>query len=160
AFAVTYSVRFIHTVFFGPKPVDLPREPHEPPHWMRLPIELLVLICLIVGIVPSLTVGPYLHTAVVAVLGERTPSYSLVVWHGFNTPLVMSLVALAGGIVLYALLRRHLGTWEDGTPFLRNLKGQRIFERILVTISWRWARWMEAKFGTRKLQPQLRRSEE
>src|SRR5690606_39858807 len=31
AFAVAYSLRFIHAVFFGPKPVDLPREPHEPP---------------------------------------------------------------------------------------------------------------------------------
>src|SRR5690606_15637077 len=41
-------------------------------------------------------------------------------------------------------------------PYLRNLKGQRIFERILVTISWRMARWAEANFGTRRLQPQLR----
>src|SRR5690606_24887090 len=60
ALAVAYSLRFIHTVFFGPKPVGLPKEPHEPPHWMRLPIELLVLICLIVGIIPGVTVGPYL----------------------------------------------------------------------------------------------------
>ncbi|MBI1619519.1 monovalent cation/H+ antiporter subunit A [Aquamicrobium zhengzhouense] len=156
AFAVTYSVRFIHTVFFGPKPVDLPKIPHEPPHWMRLPIELLVLICLIVGMVPSITVGPYLHTAVVAVLGSETPEYSLAVWHGFNTPLVMSVIALVGGILLYFALNNYLATCEDGTPFLRNLKGQRIFERILVTISWRWARWIEANLGTRRLQPQLR----
>ncbi len=156
AFAVTYSVRFIHTVFFGPKPVDLPHEPHEPPHWMRMPIELLVLICLIVGIVPGLTVGPYLHVAVESVLGDRTPYYSLSVWHGFNLPLVMSIIALVAGVLLYLSLRRYLATCEDGTPFLRDLKGQRIFERILVTISWRMARWAEAKVGTRRLQPQLR----
>src|SRR5690606_22406481 len=95
AFAVTYSVRFIHTVFFGPKPVDLPREPHEPPHWMRRPIELLVIICVVVGIVPALSIGGMLDTAVVAVLGENTPAYSLAVWHGFTTPLLMSIVALA-----------------------------------------------------------------
>ena len=29
-FAVAYSLRFIHDVFFGPPPTDLPREPHEP----------------------------------------------------------------------------------------------------------------------------------
>jgi multicomponent K+:H+ antiporter subunit A len=156
AFAVTYSVRFIHTVFFGPKPVDLSRVPHEPPHWMRLPIELLVLICLIVGIVPGITIGPFLNTAVVSVLGDRTPEYSLAVWHGFNTPLLMSLIALGGGAALYLILKNYLATCEDGTPFLRNLKGQRIFERIIVTISWRWARWMEANLGTRRLQPQLR----
>ena len=41
-FSVAYSLRFIHGVFFGPPPVNLPRTPHEPPRWMRFPIELLV----------------------------------------------------------------------------------------------------------------------
>ena len=30
-FSVAYSLRFIHGVFFGPAPSDLPRTPHEPP---------------------------------------------------------------------------------------------------------------------------------
>ncbi|WP_028035415.1 monovalent cation/H+ antiporter subunit A [Chelativorans sp. J32] len=156
AFAVTYSVRFIHSVFFGPKATDLPREPHEPPHWMRLPIELLVLACLLVGVIPGLTIGPYLHTAIVSVLREETPEYSLSIWHGFNLPLLMSLIALVGGILLYAALRRYLAHCEEDPPGLRGLRGQRIFERILVTVSWRWARWLEAHLGTRRLQPQLR----
>src|SRR5690606_35065513 len=133
--------------FFGPAPTELPREPHEPPHWMRLPIELLVLICLIVGIIPGITVGPYLHTAVVSVLGERTPSYSLAIWHGVTTPLVMSLIALAGGIAIYLLLRGYLAHCEDGPPGLRNLRGQRIFERLMVTFTWRMARWVESSLG-------------
>lgn len=156
AFAVTYSIRFIHAVFFGPKAKDLPREPHEPPHWMRLPIELLVLGCLLVGIIPGLTVGPYLHTAVVSVLGDRTPEYSLSVWHGFNLPLIMSSIAFFAGILLYLALRHYLATAPEDPPGLRWLKGQRIFDRVLVTVSWRWARWIEANFGTRRLQPQLR----
>ncbi|MGV8711585.1 MAG: monovalent cation/H+ antiporter subunit A [Nitrosomonas sp.] len=155
AFAVTYSVRFIHTVFFGPKPTGLSREPHEPPHWMRVPIEFLVLACLIVGTIPSLSIGPYLHTAVVSVLRERTPEYNLAVWHGINTPLIMSITALAGGVLLYLMLRNYLTRCEDGLPGIRNFKGQRIFERLLVTISWRWALWMEEFLGTRRLQPQL-----
>ncbi|MGO4840993.1 monovalent cation/H+ antiporter subunit A, partial [Rhizobiaceae sp. 2RAB30] len=138
----TYSVRFIHAVFFGPRPVDLPREPHEPPHWMRFPIELLVLACLIVGIIPGLSIGPYLHLAVVSVLGDRTPDYSLAVWHGFNTPLIMSMIATVGGVVLYMLLKRYLAHCEPDPPGLRGVIGQRIFERILVTVSWRWARWV------------------
>src|SRR5690606_37483386 len=36
------------------------------------------------------------------------------------------------------------------------LKGQRIFERTMVTVSWKWARFVESLFGTRRLQPQLR----
>ena len=58
-FTVAYSLRFIRDVFFGPPPTDLPRMPHEPPFLMRLPAELLVLACLVVGIVPAVTVGPF-----------------------------------------------------------------------------------------------------
>src|SRR5690606_22270858 len=61
-FSVAYSLRFI-SVFFGKLPDDLPKEPHEPPRWMRFPVELLVLLCLVVGIIPGISAGPYLHQA-------------------------------------------------------------------------------------------------
>ena len=155
-FSVAYSLRFIYKVFFGPPPTDLPRQPHEPPRWMRFPIEFLVLACLVVGIVPGRTVGPILDSAVHAVLGARTPVYSLAVWHGITWPLLMSGVALVGGIVLYLLLRRYLLGRVDGVPLLRHLDSQRIFEQILVAVSWRWARRLEDMLGTRRLQPQMR----
>ncbi|MQY48054.1 monovalent cation/H+ antiporter subunit A [Rhizobiales bacterium RZME27] len=157
AFSVAYSLRFIHTVFFGKPPVDLPKPaPHEPPRWMRFPIEILVVICLIVGIAPSLSIGPFLHVAVTSVLGDATPEYSLSIWHGFNLPLIMSMVALVAGAMIYFVLRRYLASCADGPPVFRRLRGQRIFERILVEVSWRWARLAEQRLGTRKLQPQLR----
>ncbi|MBO1905857.1 monovalent cation/H+ antiporter subunit A [Microvirga sp. 3-52] len=156
AFSVAYSLRFIHGVFFGPPATDLPRTPHEPPHWMRFPIEFLVLACLLVGILPAMTIKPFLSTAVRAVLGPDTPYYSLAIWHGFNEPLLMSVIALIGGIALYWALQRHLKKGIDGPPLVRHLKGQRIFERVLVTLSWKWARSLERLFGTQRLQPQLR----
>jgi multicomponent K+:H+ antiporter subunit A len=156
AFAVAYSLRFIHSTFFGPPPTDLPHEPHEPPFWMRFPILLLVLTCLVVGILPGYTIGPYLHTAVVSVLGAATPEYSLAIWHGFNLPLIMSLGALVCGVIFFYCLKTYLATSEEGPPYFRRLQGQRIFERVMASISWRWARFLEAKLGTRRLQPQLR----
>ena len=156
AFSVTYSLRFIHGVFFGPPATDLPRKPHEPPHWMRFPIELLVLVCLLVGILPAMTIKPFLSTAVRAVLGPDTPYYSLAIWHGFNEPLVMSMIALSCGILLYWLLQGYLAKGIEGPPLVRHLKGQRIFERVLVEVSWRWARSLERLLGTQRLQPQLR----
>ncbi|ETS14855.1 hypothetical protein Q649_00252 [Bartonella quintana JK 73] len=154
-FSVTYSVRFIHGVFLGPKPINLPKTPHEPPHFMRLPMEFLVFICLAVGILPNFTIGPILDNAVVSVLGPMTTPYSLVVWHGFNTPLMMSFVALLGGGLLYAVGHRYFLSCDDGAPFFRHLKGPRIFERILVIISWKWARAVESALSTRCLQIQL-----
>ena len=156
AFAVAYSIRFIHSVFFGPPPQDLPQIPHEPPFWMRFPIMLLVFTCLVVGIFPDQTVGPILHTAAASVLGPNMPVYTLAVWHGFNTPLLMSVIALIAGVMLYLALRKYLAYCEEGPPYFRRIKGQRIFDDVLVTVSWRWARTIEQRLGTRALQPQLR----
>ena len=155
-FTVAYSVRFISSTFFGAPPHDLPRKPHEPPRWMRRPIETLVALCLLIGIIPNLTIGPFLKSAVISVLGENTPYYSLSVWHGFNLPLIMSIIAMIGGVILYELLKNYLATSEDGPPLFRHLQGKRIFERVLVTLSWNWARKAETFLSTRRLQPQLR----
>jgi len=155
-FSVAYSLRFIHGAFFGPPATDLPRQPHEPPTWMRFPVEILVLACIMVGLLPAATIGPFLDIAARSVLGAATPTYSLAVWHGINAPLVMSMFALAGGVGLYLALHRHLQTGIEGVPFLRRFRGQRMFERTMVFVSWRMARWLERFTGTRRLQPQLR----
>jgi len=156
AFSVAYSLRFIHSTFFGPDPAGLTRTPHEPPGWMRLPVEILVLTCIMVGLLPAATVGPYLDIAARAVLGTTTPDYSLAVWHGVNLPLVMSMVALAAGAGIYLALHRRLQEGMDGPPLIRRLDARRMFEQAMVTISWRLARRLERLFGTQRLQPQLR----
>ena len=155
-FSVAYSLRFIHGVFFGPRPEGLPREPHEPPRWMRFPMELLVAACLLVGVLPGLTVGPILDAAVTSILGVRAPQYSLAVWHGVTTPLLMSMAALAGGAALYVMLKGYLSRGRDTTPLLPPVEGRRVFDVVLVTLSWRWARVVQQALGTRRLQPQLR----
>jgi multicomponent K+:H+ antiporter subunit A len=153
-FTVAYSLRFIRDVFFGPPPKDLPKTPQEPPFLMRLPAELLVLACLVVGIIPAMTIGPLLESAVRAVMGGAIPSYSLAVWHGFTPELLMSFVAICGGVGVYSVLRSHLLV-SDGAPLLRHINGQRIFERVMVTLSWRLARWLQGVLGTQRLQPQM-----
>ena len=154
AFSVLYSLRFIHQTFFGPAPTNLPRAPGEAPLWMRVPIEILVLACLLVGIVPAATIGPFLATAVQSVLGEDTPTYSLAVWHGFNRTLFMSVSALVLGAIGYLLFRDALNR-RDGAPLIRHLKGRKIFEACLAVIV-SAARGLERLLGTRRLQPQLR----
>jgi multicomponent K+:H+ antiporter subunit A len=110
--SVAYSLRFIHDVFFNDHPIDLPKVPHEPPRFMRLPVEALVLICLAVGLVPAYTIGPVLALAAQAALfgapGAALPAYKLAIWHGFNLPLLMSAIALGGGILLYFSLQRFV----------------------------------------------------
>src|SRR5690606_27587003 len=105
-FSVAYSVRFIHDVFFNGEPVGLPRKPHEPPRYMRIPMEVLVALCLLVGIAPGWTVSGILHVAGGSVLGGTLPEFNLAIWHGFNLPLLMSRIAFGGGILIYFMRKR------------------------------------------------------
>jgi multicomponent K+:H+ antiporter subunit A len=155
-FTVAYSVRFIHGVFLGPAPAGLPRTPQEPPRWMRVPIDVLVLLCVVVGVFPAFTIGPPLGVAVGAVLGSATPAYSLTPWHGFTVPFLMSVIALVGGLVLFLALRRKLDVWDGGAPLLPPVDGGRMFDALLVTVSWRWARTLTRWVDSQRLQPQLR----
>ena len=152
-FGVAYSLRFI-SVFFG-APRELPRDAHEPPHWMRFPVELLVLTCLVVGIAPGVSIEPLLHIAVLAVLGEQAPVYDLALWHGFNLPLAMSLVALVCGVLLYVVLRRHFALQQrERVPLLHRFNGANAYEATMQQLT-RAAEWLLQRIGTRRLQQQL-----
>jgi len=154
-FAVVYSLRFSYDVFFGPAPDGLPRAPEEPPRWMRVPIDLLVLACFVVGVVPALAIGPALAAAARPVVGGALPEYDLALWHGLNAPFVMSLVAIGGGLVCHRLMR---GQQRRGrlirVPLLEGLSGRRVFEGLLVGLT-RLSRRALRRVATRRLQPQM-----
>jgi multicomponent K+:H+ antiporter subunit A len=142
-FAVAYSLRFIHDVFFNGEPIDLPNyPPHEPPRYMKIPVEILVFLCLLVGIVPAYTVAPLLATAVFATLGGDVPTYSLAIWHGFNLPLLMSFIALFGGILVY-VFRQPLFRWYAGLP---SVDAKLLFEQAVqawVKLCSVFTQWLE-----------------
>jgi multicomponent K+:H+ antiporter subunit A len=153
-FGVAYSLRFI-SVFFGQPTPQMPAEIHEAPRWMLLPVEFLVLLCLVVGVLPAMTVGLILQHAVQAVLGDQTPDYSLALWHGFNTPLLMSIVALIGGIALYFALCRWVKLkYTDDVPGLPKLDGAKLFDRNMFLL-FRFSGWLTGRTGTQRLQSQI-----
>ena len=124
AFGVAYSLRFVHDTFFGQGPVRVEKEVHEPPRFMRIPVEILVVLCLAVGVAPALTIAPVLHAAAEGVLGDRVPAYSLAIWHGFNVPLMMSLVGLVAGVGLYFGIRKLIDLY--GVSY--DSRGRRAYE--------------------------------
>ncbi|KJZ52217.1 monovalent cation/H+ antiporter subunit A [Pseudomonas marginalis] len=154
-FSVAYALRFTVDVFFGPPATNLPHTPHEPPRWMRAPVELLVFTCLLVGIFPAQVVGSILAAAALPVVGGVLPEYSLAIWHGWNAPMIMSLVAMSGGVVLYLLLRKQLklGRFKY-PPIISYFNGKRGFERSLVVMM-RGVRRIEKRISTKRLQTQL-----
>ncbi|MBU2872354.1 monovalent cation/H+ antiporter subunit A [Colwellia sp. E2M01] len=133
AFSVAYSARFIHDVFFNGDPIDLPKQPHEPPRYMRVPIEILVALCLIVGIFPNFVVDDILVSASHAVLGGYVPEFKVALWHGFNLPLLMSAFAVMGGILIYTQ-RRYLFLFQASLP---TVNAKKSFDNaIYVLIKW------------------------
>ncbi len=131
-FGVAYSLRFVHETFFGQGPRGLEEMPHEPPRWMKIPVEVLVVVCLAVGILPAYTVAPLLDTAARSLLGEQMPYYSLAIWHGWNWPLVMSLAGMVGGLVLYLVLCRTVNLHA----ITRRATGKRLFQmKLEATLS-------------------------
>ena len=111
-FSVAYSLRFVHDVFFNGKPVGLTKTPHEPPRFMKIPVDLLVIICLAVGILPMFTVAPILFVAVEGTLQTTPPEYSLAIWHGLNLPLTMSIIALVVGTLIYFNRKKLISNYE------------------------------------------------
>ncbi|MBL1270950.1 MAG: monovalent cation/H+ antiporter subunit A [Oceanospirillales bacterium] len=142
-FAVAYSARFIHDVFFNGKPVDLPiYPPHEPPRYMKFPVEILVFVCIMVGVFPTISVGPLLFSAASATLGGDVPDYQLAVLHGFNLPLLMSFLAFFGGLLMYSQRQRFF----DFHARFREIDGKAVFEAVVsefVDLAHRFTAWIE-----------------
>ena len=140
--SVTYSIRFVRDTFFGPARDSYPRPPHEPSRGLRLPVEILVVVCVAVGLMPTTFAGPIVATAGAAVVGGQLPHYELALWHGFNTPLVMSLLALAGGGLLYSG-RARLFAFRAPMP---RVVAKNLYDRALARL------FRQARLLTRTLQ--------
>jgi multicomponent K+:H+ antiporter subunit A len=159
ALSVAYSMRFVHDVFFNGEPVGLPKTPHEPPLFMRLPVLLLVTLCVAVGLAPALIVGPTLAVAAQAALhglpGLPLPDYKLALWHGLNLPLLMSLVAVAGGTLLYFGLQRFINLHRIVHLPLGLKRGGRDAFRALTQASYEASRGLTGALATGSLQRYL-----
>lgn len=129
-FAVAYSARFIHDVFFNGKPRNLPiYPPHEPPRYMKIPVEILVVACILVGVFPAFSVGPLLNAAASATLAGEVPDYGLAVFHGFNLPLMMSVAAFVGGLIMYSQRQKFF----DFHARFKEIDEKAVFEAV---VSW------------------------
>ena len=157
-FAVAYSVRLVHGVFFdGALGEQVPnKEGHEPPIGMRAPAILLATLCILVGIFPALTVEHIVNsTARASTQLNNFTGAHLAIWHGFNLPLVMSIIALVGGLAFYfALAKNRKIRAIDLDPALGQFQGRLLFESFLKQLLLN-ARKIKRKTETGSLQTYL-----
>ena len=149
-FAVAYSVRLVHGVFFdGPVGKQVPnKDAHEPPFGMRAPATLLAILCILVGLFPALLVENIVNsTARASTQVMDFEGVHLALWHGFNMPLLMSLIASIGGLIFYFSLAKGGKIREiDLDPYLGRLQGRVAFDLFLKSLllnSRKFKRWTE-----------------
>lgn len=134
-FAVAYSIRLVHGVFFdGPLGKEVPnKDAHEPAFGMRAPATLLAILCILVGLLPALLVEKIVNSTTQATTQNFAfEGTHLALWHGFNLPLLMSVIALLGGIIFYFSLAKGGALREiDLDPKLGRLQGRVLFDLFL-----------------------------
>ena len=101
-FSVCYSLRFIWQVFFGPERDDYPHHPHDPGFGLWVAPAALVVLVVLIGLFPNVMAGWLVEASASAVTGAH-PHPHFALWHGVTTALILSGIALAGGIVLLML---------------------------------------------------------
>jgi multicomponent Na+:H+ antiporter subunit A len=109
ALTVAYSCRFLAGAVgrLGDPAIvgDTARSSHGPPAPIFVaPVVLLTIVSVLFGVAPGLV--DRLVTASERALDETGGAVHLALWHGVNTELLLSGVALAGGAVLYMGRRR------------------------------------------------------
>jgi len=104
ALTAAYSLRLVVGAFFGPEGT-YPKHPHEPPAGMRVPVELLVALCIAIGLAPNLLATPLLGAAAGAVVAHGVHPH-LALWHGLTPALAMSAAGITAGTLLYVARRR------------------------------------------------------
>ena len=137
-FAVAYSIRLVHGVFFdGPLGKQVPnKDAHEPAFGMRAPATLLAILCILVGLLPALLVEKIVNSTTQATTQNFAfEGTHLALWHGFNLPLLMSVISLLGGIIFYFSLAKGGALREiDLDPKLGRLQGRVLFDLFLKNL--------------------------
>ncbi|WP_114964414.1 putative monovalent cation/H+ antiporter subunit A [Alkalilacustris brevis] len=86
--------------FYGPQG-KLPHKPHEGPWPMLAGPVILGVLGLLFGLMPWLVAEALIEPAVAAVMGAPDTGGRLVLWHGVNLPLMLSLATFALGALMY-----------------------------------------------------------
>jgi multicomponent K+:H+ antiporter subunit A len=108
-----YSLRLAGHLFFGsPREAGPFARAHDPAPAMWAAPALLTVLAVLLGLAPMTLAAPLVSAAAGVVTGSAPPALDLALWHGLNIALGLSLVAVAGGAVLWW---RHAGLsarWE------------------------------------------------
>ncbi|WP_312524772.1 monovalent cation/H+ antiporter subunit A [Paracoccus sp. (in: a-proteobacteria)] len=101
-FSVCYSLRLVWATFMGPKRQDYPLKPHDPGIGLWGPPALLAVLVVLIGLGSNAMVGWLVEAASSSVANQALHPH-FAIWHGVTTALLLSVLAIGGGIALLVL---------------------------------------------------------
>ncbi len=104
-FTFAYSFKFLIWGFFYKAPEHPPHHPHEAPMLGLASPVFLALMVILLGLTPGLFSHALLEPAAAAVTGQPADLH-LGLWHGINTPLIMSFFTVVLGTVIFMRLKK------------------------------------------------------
>ncbi len=127
AFLFAQAGTLIWDTFMG-KPRDPEVHGHEPPVWMLLMPAVPALLSLTLGLLPEpKALAEFISRAAEAAYGGQV-KVSLALWAGITPPLVLSIIAIAGGFVIW-LNRGRVIAWQGG--FADRFSANRLYDGTL-----------------------------
>lgn len=119
ALSLAYSLNFFLNVYGG-TPASVDEHWHAPSWGLVFPAFGLAVLSLAIGIFPGTLAEPLVRSAAQsATRSQPLPAFHLQMWHGWNLAAQSSLVAIALGIGLYAILR-----WRNSSKHNESMSDQ------------------------------------
>ncbi len=145
--SVAYSARFAFSTYLGQPRAELDHHPHDPPIGMWAPVAVLVMLVVAIGVAPQFLAGDVVERTAQAVVGAAPLDFHpLAIWHGLTGPLLMSGIALAGGLALL-LIHAPLETLRSALP---RPDAKAMFDAVIAA-SVRASRWAIRRLHTDSL---------
>jgi len=127
-FTFLYCMVIVFKVFYsGALSEETPRHPHEPGNLMLIPGIILVTGTVLLALFANPIAKILLLPATYAVTGIKS-ELNISFWHGFNLPLIMSVVVIACGVYLYRRIDRVVELLHK-LPVI--LSGNRIYDWLI-----------------------------
>ncbi|WP_281859817.1 monovalent cation/H+ antiporter subunit A, partial [Litoreibacter halocynthiae] len=129
--SAAYCFRLIGHVFLGPVRDDYPAKPHDPEAGLWMPPAILVVLVVVIGVAPFLA-EPFVKLVTASVLGDaaEVPKAYFKIWHGLVPALFMSMIAVVGGLLMFAVFTPALRLW-DTTP---RPEAKAIFDTVINAV--------------------------
>lgn len=115
---VTIAIRVLWDTFIANRQGELPKHPHEAPWPMWIGPLVLGATAILLPLALTLVLDSLVSTGTSSILGQPTEVH-LHLFEGINTPLILSTIAIAAGLLLFAFRRpllRGMAGLPEGNP--------------------------------------------